>query len=65
MAEVVVFNKNSIIPLRHIVTINEPYDEATFKSWYYNNYHKIDGDEFIYFYTSNERNTFVENLKKI
>lgn len=45
---VVVFNKNSSIPLRHIITTAGPYSEAEFKEWYYSEYHELEGDEFIY-----------------
>lgn len=63
MAEVVVFNQNNNI-VRHIITVNEPYDEATVKSWYYDNYHKRDGDKFIYCATSKERREIIEKLEK-
>ena len=64
MAEVIVINRKSGIPVRHIITISEPYDETAVRNWYYDNYHKLDGDEFIYCETSKARNEFIENLNK-
>lgn len=45
---VVIVNRNAYIsPIRHIVTIHNPYDENEFKEWYYNDYHEFDDDEFL------------------
>lgn len=45
---VVVNYKGHFTPVRHIVEIKEPYNEADFKKWYYEEYHQLDGDEFIF-----------------
>lgn len=64
MSDVVVYNKNDvIIPLRHIVSVDEPYNEASFKGWYYENYHKLDGDEFVFCATRQERVEIVKLLE--
>lgn len=64
MAEVVVFNKNAIIPVRHIVSTNEPYNEDAFKAWYYDNYHELEGDSFAYCATRQERDKLIESLNR-
>lgn len=62
---VIVINRNDdIVPLRHIVTIYEPYDEGDFKEWYYSEYTELDGDEFVYCPTREDRNNFVKRLYK-
>lgn len=45
---VVVNYKCYISPVRHVVEVKNPYDEDDFKKWYYEEYHELDGDEFIY-----------------
>lgn len=48
-AYVVVVNNNGLGPgVRHIVETKKPYDPEKFQHWYYEQYHKLDGDEFVY-----------------
>lgn len=64
---VVAYNTTSIVPLRHIVALNDnesEYDEAEFKAWYYGIFARIDGDEFEFCPDAEYMNEFVENLKK-
>ena len=62
--EVVVINRDSYVPLRHIVKIYEPYDEEDFKRWYYSEYYEFDGDEFMYCPTREDRDKLIEGLNK-
>lgn len=62
---VVVVNKNGIIsPVRHVVSIYEPYDEEDFKKWYYTDYKELEGDVFIHCPTRKERDCLLDALKK-
>lgn len=62
MAEVIVFNKNSGL-VRHIIDANKQSDIDAIKSWYYDHYHQLEGDEFHYCATPKERNKLVEILE--
>lgn len=47
---VLVVNRSGITPIRHVVTLETgvPYYTDEFQAWYYDNYRKLEGDEFIY-----------------
>ena len=60
----IINKKDDITPLRHIVTIHQSYNEEEFASWYYSQYCKLDGDEFIYCPTRKDRDDFLEKLNK-
>lgn len=62
---VVVINKNDdITPLRHIVTVHHPYNKDEFTAWYYSEYCELDGDEFIYCHTRQDRDNYLEKLNQ-
>lgn len=62
-AYVIVIDRNDdIVPIRHIVTIGEAYDEREFKEWYYSKYTKLGGDEFIYCKDRKARDKFIRML---
>lgn len=61
---IVINKKDDITPLRHIVTIYQTYNKEEFMDWYYSQYWKLDGDEFIYCPTHKDRDTCLEQLKK-
>lgn len=61
---VVIINRTGPIPLRHIVTISAPYNEDSFAAWYYEHYHKLEGDEFIHCTSRREMETFVAQLQE-
>ena len=62
---VVIFNRNSPIWLRHIITIpSNSYNPSNFKAWYYEEYLDFDGDEFVYCHTRKERDELIEWIKK-
>lgn len=61
---VIVINKNSFVPVRHIVTIHEPYNQDNFAKYYYERYYKLDGDEFIYCPTRQNRDDYIRELEK-
>ena len=48
---VIVFNMSALIsPVRHIVELRDvEYNEAEFAKWYYERYHKLEGDQFVCF----------------
>lgn len=60
---VIVINRSGPVPLRHIVDWYVPYDEESFKEWYYENYHKLDGDEFTYCKGRTEMLNYVEEIR--
>ena len=62
---VVINKKDDITPLRHIVTTHHPYVQEEFMAWYYSQYCKLDGDEFIYCPTRKERDTYLEQLNEM
>lgn len=47
---VLVVNRLGLTPIRHVVTLETgvPYYTDEFQAWYYDNYRKLEGDEFIY-----------------
>lgn len=60
---VVVYRPEGDYPrVRHIVTITGPYKEDEFKEWYYESFHKLDGDAFKHCCTENEKQTFIDSL---
>lgn len=63
---VVVVNRGEemISPIRHIVDTTPDYNEEKFKAWYYNQYHKIKGDEFHFFLTREGMERFVGIMKE-
>ena len=62
---VIVINRNAKIShIRHIVSISLPYNENEFKQWYYDTYHKLDGDEFVFCASRDERDRYIETLNK-
>lgn len=60
---VFVFN-DYCIPLRHIVSLKGSYNAAEFKRWYYEQYDKLDADQFVYCETPEEQVDLQTNLKK-
>ena len=48
MAYVVILNHAGPISLRHIVDTQAPYNEEEFARWYYAEYQRLDGDEFVF-----------------
>lgn len=63
---VIVFNMQSLIsPIRHIVELHEnAYDKESFAAWYYENYRKLDGDDFLYCTSSKEMRENDARIKK-
>ena len=61
---VVVVNKHYPPTLRHIVTIKVPRSRDKFAAWYYGEYHKLDGDEFIYFPTRSDMESYIETFEE-
>ena len=59
---VIVINKNSPVPLRHVVEMTIHMNKEEFKYWYYNIYHMLDGDEFIYCNSHKDMLDFLERL---
>lgn len=47
---VIVVNRLGLTPIRHVVTLETgvPYYTDEFQAWYYDNYRKLEGDEFVY-----------------
>lgn len=62
---VIVINRTGPIPLRHIVELTDqkPYDEENFKKWYYDQYCKLNGDEFVHCKTRKERDDFLKTIQ--
>ena len=61
---IVTNKKDDVTPLRHIVTIHNPYNKEEFMGWYYSQYWELDGDEFIYCPTRKERDIYLEQLNE-
>ena len=59
---VIIINNNNPVPLRHVIEIKDSYNEEEFKSWYYNIYFKLNGDEFIYCDSHKNMINFLERL---
>lgn len=59
---VIVINKNSPVPLRHVVEMTTHMNKEEFKDWYYNIYHMLEGDEFIYCNSHKDMLNFLERL---
>ena len=54
---VIVVNRDDILsPIRHVVEIEDgvPYFQDEFSAWYYDKYHKLDGDDFVYCLSTKE-----------
>ena len=64
MGYVVVLNRKSPIPLRHIVSISGPYVREEFENWYYTEYHKLDGDDFVFCENSQQMQKCVAEAEK-
>lgn len=64
---VIVFNMQSIIsPIRHIVELHDmQFDEKEFTAWYYEDYNKLEGDEFAYCASSKEMREKQAEISKI
>lgn len=61
---VIVINENcEISPVRHVVTVHEPFDEDDFKKWYYSEYRELVGDKFIYCPTRADRDAFLYAIR--
>lgn len=60
---VVVTNKNLPIHIRHIIELNDKYDEVDFKKSYYDMFSEINGDEFTCFYDREDYQKFIEFVK--
>lgn len=60
---VVVVNRNGLVPIRHIVAV-EDYDRDKFIKSYYASYHKLEGDEFVFCPTREDRDRVVRELEK-
>ena len=58
----IVLNKNSPVPLRHVIKMTNYMGEEEFKDWYYDTYFKLDGDEFIYCDSHKSMIEFLERL---
>ena len=62
---VIVINRNGPVWLRHIITIPDGrYNPECFKDWYYDEYHELPGDEFVYCSTRRERDELIERIKQ-
>ena len=59
---VIVVNRSGPIPLRHIVSITTPWDKDSFTAWYYSQYHKLAGDDFIFCADREERDRGLQSL---
>ena len=59
---VIVINRNSPVPLRHVIEMKTHMNEEEFKNWYYNIYFKLNGDEFIYCNSHKNMINFLERL---
>lgn len=63
MPYVVVLNFNGPVPLRHIIDTKVPYNQNNFQSWYYGQYHKLNGDEFVFCASQEDMLNCVEEAK--
>ena len=61
---VVVVNKHYPATLRHIVAIKIPRSRDEFIAWYYSEYHKLDGDEFVYCPTRSDMESYIETFEE-
>lgn len=64
---VIVVNREGILsPIRHIVELESgvPYFQDEFSAWYYDRYHKLNGDEFVYCLSSKEMREKEAQIKK-
>lgn len=59
---VIVFN-SSMVPVRHIISLQSSYDAESFKSWYYTQYHELKDDQFVYCETREKRDELLAQLK--
>ena len=59
---VIIINNNNPVPLRHVIEMTTHMNEEEFKDWYYNMYHRLDGDEFIYCDSHKNMINFLERL---
>ena len=61
---VVIYNvsEEAVIPLRHIVEWTGDFDVETCKLWYYEEYRKLDGDQFLYFENKEDAYKFANQL---
>ena len=61
---VVVVNKHYPATLRHIVEIKVSRSRDEFIAWYYGEYHKLDGDEFVYCPTRADMENYIKTFKE-
>lgn len=64
---VIVVNRSGILsPIRHIVGLQEgvPYFTDEFQPWYYDQYRKLEGDEFIYCLSTKEMQEKKTQIEK-
>lgn len=63
---VIVFCASPCFPLRHIVTVSQSRSEFSkneFKDWYYGEYNKVSGDQFVYCDTQEQMDSLLKKLK--
>lgn len=63
---VVVINTKCIPLVRHVIEIKEEHDlnVEEFKAWYYDIYHKLDNDRFMFCDSEKEMREIVEKAKE-
>ena len=61
---VVVSNKSEPIVVRHVIKLHAPYQNDEFAKWYYDQFAKLDGDEFTYCPTRLERDVLLDELSE-
>ena len=61
----VVYNHTTgITSVRHVVVVHDEYDEQSFVKWYYDHYHKFEGDQFHLCNSTKEMHKFVEQVNE-
>ena len=62
---VIIVNRTDTPFLRHVVTTNPPYEEESFKTWYYGcGYQRLTGDEFIFCPSKADYESMYSQLKE-
>lgn len=63
---VIVVNRSGLTPIRHVVTLETgvPYYTDEFQAWYYDHYHKFEGDQFHLCNSTKEMHKFVEQVNE-